>query len=264
MRNIDCEIIQDLLPLYVDDVCSEKSIDMIEEHLRECEECRNYCEALQEELPVISKDFTSSNLLEGEFIRKVEKTIKHKITFDMVIAGFVVFLVCAMGSVLLDRYPHEPGFALCGLIDQRLETDVVEITNLYQLENGEIYFEIKSEEKVTWPYTNGMEYDEEKDMYYGTAMYTYSWWTDHIEQSGTIKEGAFVYPTNPKDMNGYSHEISEIYFEGKNDDKILVWKKGQQLEPAPAEIEERVKEAHSESGEEDGSYWMFTKNTSVE
>ena len=42
MREIHCEIIRDLLPLYVDDVCSEKSKDMIEEHLRGCEECRNY------------------------------------------------------------------------------------------------------------------------------------------------------------------------------------------------------------------------------
>ena len=264
MREVHCEIIRDLLPLYVDDVCSEKSKDMIEEHLRGCEECRNYYEALQEEHPVIAKDFTSSDFLEGEFIRKVEKKIKHKITFDMVIAGFVVFLVCAMGSVLLERYPHEPGFALYGLIDQRLETDVVEIKNLYQLENGEIYFEVKSEEKVTWPYTNGMEYDEEKGTYYATGMYTYSWWNDHVEQSGTIKEGAFVYPTNPKDINGFTHEISEIYFEGKDDERILVWEKGQKLEAAPAEIEEKVKEAHPESGEEDGSYWMFTKSTHVE
>lgn len=264
MRNIDCEIIRDLLPLYVDDVCSEKSKDMVEEHLRECDECRNYYEELQGEHPVISKDFTSSNLLEGEFIRKIEKKIKHKITLDMVIAGFAAFLVCALGGILIDRYPHEPGFALYGLIDQRLEADVVEITNLYQLKDGRIYFEAKSDEKITWPYTNGIEYDEENDKYYATAMYTYSWWNDYVEQSGTIKEGAFVYPTKPKDVNGNSHEITEIYFEGKDDERILVWGKGQELEPAPAEIEERVRQEYSEGFDEELAFWGFTKNSLVE
>ena len=34
-----CEVIRDLLPLYADDVCSERSRELIEEHLRECPEC---------------------------------------------------------------------------------------------------------------------------------------------------------------------------------------------------------------------------------
>lgn len=38
---ISCEVIQDLLPLYVDQICSEHSKCLVEEHLRECEKCRN-------------------------------------------------------------------------------------------------------------------------------------------------------------------------------------------------------------------------------
>ena len=45
MKNTPCEVIKDLLPLYVDDICSEKSKDIIEEHLAECEECRNYLDS---------------------------------------------------------------------------------------------------------------------------------------------------------------------------------------------------------------------------
>ena len=47
MKNIPCEVIKDLLPLYVDDICSEKSKRLIEEHLAECEECYKYLEALK-------------------------------------------------------------------------------------------------------------------------------------------------------------------------------------------------------------------------
>lgn len=35
----DCEIIRDLLPLYVDDICSDQSRKMVDEHLQECGEC---------------------------------------------------------------------------------------------------------------------------------------------------------------------------------------------------------------------------------
>ncbi len=37
---LSCEIIQDLLPLYCDGVCSEESKRKIEEHLQDCDKCR--------------------------------------------------------------------------------------------------------------------------------------------------------------------------------------------------------------------------------
>ncbi len=37
---MNCNIIRDLLPLYIDDCCSEESREMIKEHLEKCEECR--------------------------------------------------------------------------------------------------------------------------------------------------------------------------------------------------------------------------------
>ena len=33
-----CEIVRDLLPLYIDGVCLEGSRELVEEHLKECEE----------------------------------------------------------------------------------------------------------------------------------------------------------------------------------------------------------------------------------
>ena len=76
MDRMHCDIVKDLLPLYVDDVCSEKSKIAIEEHLEECEECRSYFEILKEEDPKVQTDWTSSNFLEGEFIQGIEKKIK--------------------------------------------------------------------------------------------------------------------------------------------------------------------------------------------
>lgn len=38
MKNI-CDIVQDLLPLYLDGICSEGSCEFVEEHISECEKC---------------------------------------------------------------------------------------------------------------------------------------------------------------------------------------------------------------------------------
>ena len=55
MNKIPCEIIQDLLPLYVDNVCSANSRLYIEEHLATCEECRDYLASLKGEIHMFKK-----------------------------------------------------------------------------------------------------------------------------------------------------------------------------------------------------------------
>ena len=39
MTRISCEVARDLLPLYCDDVCSQESRILIEEHLKNCSDC---------------------------------------------------------------------------------------------------------------------------------------------------------------------------------------------------------------------------------
>lgn len=46
---MDCKVILDLLPLYVDGCCSEESAGLIEEHLKDCAECRAVLEAMKSE-----------------------------------------------------------------------------------------------------------------------------------------------------------------------------------------------------------------------
>ena len=43
----ECELIQDLLPLYQDNVCSNSSKRAVEEHLQECDNCRNMMQQLK-------------------------------------------------------------------------------------------------------------------------------------------------------------------------------------------------------------------------
>lgn len=45
---VACKVIQDLLPLYVDGVCSPDTAALVEEHLKDCETCQEVYHALEE------------------------------------------------------------------------------------------------------------------------------------------------------------------------------------------------------------------------
>lgn len=68
---MDCRIIRDLLPLYVDEVCSEESRKIVEEHLSECETCTKILEQMKSE--TISKEEVEMNLEEAESIRNLSR-----------------------------------------------------------------------------------------------------------------------------------------------------------------------------------------------
>jgi len=52
MDNVHCNIIQDLLPLYADDVVSPQSRELVEAHLCGCESCRGFLAQIREDIPV--------------------------------------------------------------------------------------------------------------------------------------------------------------------------------------------------------------------
>ena len=56
MDRLDHDIVQDLLPLYHDGVCSEKSRAAVEEHLKACETCRAALAAMDAPLPGAEKE----------------------------------------------------------------------------------------------------------------------------------------------------------------------------------------------------------------
>ena len=47
-NKIDCRIIQDLLPSYIDGLTSEYTNQVIEEHVEECEPCKEMLQRMQE------------------------------------------------------------------------------------------------------------------------------------------------------------------------------------------------------------------------
>ena len=87
MSNENCFLIKDLLPLYIDDLCSKDSTKIIKNHLETCSECRKEYEQLtnQPEIKVVND--TSTELIKG--VGKMFKKDKKK----AIIRTISVFLV---------------------------------------------------------------------------------------------------------------------------------------------------------------------------
>ena len=66
MANITCEVIKDLLPLYVDGVLSEDSRKLVEEHLQSCKECREYYDNLKDDDIEAKQEKAEAEALKGQ------------------------------------------------------------------------------------------------------------------------------------------------------------------------------------------------------
>ena len=96
-----CEIVQDLLPLYVDGACSESSAAMVKEHLETCPECK----ALYEKLCSDTGEETLKAEMVG-VVAKHEKKVKKKrlltIVASVVLTIVLIFSVINLWPASID------------------------------------------------------------------------------------------------------------------------------------------------------------------
>lgn len=51
---LSCKVIEDILPMYYDSVCSEETAKLVEDHLEQCPDCSNMLEQLRTEIDIPS------------------------------------------------------------------------------------------------------------------------------------------------------------------------------------------------------------------
>jgi len=89
MSKTDCNIIKDLLPSYIDDLCSEESRTIIEEHLQECTECRNFIEQMKG-FQLVQDE--GNNHKEIDYLKKIKNNnFKKNIFMGLYLAVILVF-----------------------------------------------------------------------------------------------------------------------------------------------------------------------------
>ena len=96
--SVSCDIIKDLLPLYLDDVCSNDSKTAVTEHIAACEKCNAEFRAMQKEIS-ISK--TGQNMTEAEAVMNLSRRWKKGMTNSLWNGIYIAILSIAMLFLVL-------------------------------------------------------------------------------------------------------------------------------------------------------------------
>lgn len=128
MDKLNCDVIQDLLPLYVDEVCSEASKQVVVEHLVECTECSEMIEKFKKydvSVPLqVEKNNSFQKLLAKLRLRKI------LLIFSCVVVTFILLI----GADKLYTFLTEGA-------QKTISYDLITVTDLCQLSDGRIAFQ---------------------------------------------------------------------------------------------------------------------------
>lgn len=92
--NLKCEVVQDLLSLYIEDLTSDVTNKEIELHLDECRECKCTESNMRKEIEVDNKE---QIIKEVDYLKKVRKYNKKKIGIVIgVCVAFLLAFVCGL------------------------------------------------------------------------------------------------------------------------------------------------------------------------
>ena len=97
--NINCSVIQDLLPLYVDKTASSQTCEIVKEHLSFCTDCRKACRDYKKSLKTTKSSFSDGQPCEPDFSQLSKKISKER-KFEVLLTTFA--LVLALAAVTYD------------------------------------------------------------------------------------------------------------------------------------------------------------------
>lgn len=120
---LPCDMIQDLLPLYHDGVCSQVSRTLVEEHLKECPDCSGALQVIQTDLQMPKLEADEAKPL---------KSIRRRWTRKTWITGLMIGFAAFFGWYQLTQASNV-----------MLTPEDYEITNVLELSNGMYYLEYR-------------------------------------------------------------------------------------------------------------------------
>lgn len=99
-----CEIVNDLLPMYVDECCSEGSRQMVEEHLEQCPDCKRAYQEMSGQLPLPAEPPAQEEQETAPVLKKGLQKIRRRWILSLVAALVAVpLLILGWNQV---RYLH--------------------------------------------------------------------------------------------------------------------------------------------------------------
>lgn len=235
MSKINCNVIRDILPLYLDKVVSDDTKAIVEEHLASCPECTAEAERLEKSIDVPASE--KVRFAEVTVIKKAKKKLFNKKVLialcSLVCASALFFAGIYLLFVVKFTVKYDPDVIKIKLTDCNDEYDV----------NGEI---IAPEKNVCatcgLPYASfsGMGWSGEEDIY--VFSFNYSLYDKYFakyfdsERYNTMVSAEHEYkqivPTDFVDKIYYSEDLNDCERHTDEDFKsyaeehaVKVWEK---------------------------------------
>ena len=139
MKN-ECDIIKDLLFSYNDDILSNTSKELVEEHLKNCEECKKVLEEIKKE------SVQKNQSKEIDFLKNIKKNINKKNIIILVV--FIVLIIIVFFNIQVYYNYNEIASTMeVYLKDDITEQQIEDIKNkiIEKSENIEIEYVSKEE-----------------------------------------------------------------------------------------------------------------------
>ncbi|MCH7323238.1 zf-HC2 domain-containing protein [Solibacillus sp. MA9] len=226
MTKITCDIVQDVLPLYYDEVCSQDTKKLVEEHLQSCKECQKELENLSAIVPVQQSE-TKQNAQDKKMMMSLAnswKGFRKKAFFKGIGIASLVSLLLIGSYFTLTEWDIKP-----------VKQDNIVITEIAQLADGRIAFHIDYLDDID---VYRVKYELHEDgNFYMIPLRTI------IGKSSlphfVVSEGyqTFDLPSRQIDRDG---KINALFY-GSPENAQLIWKEGMALPKASEEQEQHLK-----------------------
>ena len=240
-KKLECEIVQDLLPMYVDQLTSDYTTQRIKEHLKECPPCH--------EIYDLMTDAEEKHIEHKKEAKKLKRYLK-KIKLLHVIIGAIIAVVAYRGI----QYTY---YQLAYEVSMIVKSDLVEVTELYELENGWLFLRLattdskRNSEFLINISPNELNFSikrqvlptkaEEFDTFDST---TEAYIID--PENGLVtsyNKGRHLTTAPDLTIEGYARvewyrqslqqeeeKLNAIYYQGQDeDDRVLIWERGMEL-----------------------------------
>ena len=127
-----CGLVKDIMPLFVDEVCSEESRAAVKEHLNECEKCREYLLKLQSEEIVVEKNNKKEEeLIKADSLKKIKKKLNSRLKRIVISSACAVVALISVYHILFTMPVKE-----LSLEDVSVSVEVYPIDELEKIEDG--------------------------------------------------------------------------------------------------------------------------------
>lgn len=213
MNFLPCELIQDILPLYHDGVCSDTSRKLVDSHLETCEKCKAVLEGMTAEMEMPKLEAN-----EAKPLKRIRARQRRRTWLLGLVIGLAVFFLW---------------FELTQSSSVKIAPEEYTITNVVEFSNGMYYLEYK----IPYDY-NGMSADLLRDEKGAVYLQEYRPILARKDaENGMIRE-ELIDPENHRTDMGTQMPMTAFYLGLPGDeDAVLLWSAEEDYPKATPEME---------------------------